>query len=218
MANWNYGDAYKRHPINENQLAVFADGSTLKVHDIFNPLPKFMLQADLLFVDPPWNLGNLKTFYTKADLESGDADFTCFYKRLFECIKEINPKICYVEVGKEHLAEFIFEMKKLYPAVTFYNSTYFHKKNNFCYVVRGAEKRVKLPLDGLDEEDIIAWVCKNEEYKCVGDLCIGQGLVAVNAAKNGRCFMGTELNRKRLSVTIERITSIGLDYRIVEEY
>lgn len=212
MVEWNYGDAYKRHPIGNGETVIFSDSSKLKVHDIFNPLPQFMFEADLVFVDSPWNLGNLKTFYTKASLKSIVENFGYFYNRLFECIKEISPKTCYAEVGKEYLAEFIFEMRKQYSYVTFYNSTYYHKKNNFCYVVRGSQKRVKLSLDGIDEEDIIAWVCANEDYSCIGDLCMGQGLIAVNAIRNGRRFVGTELNPKRLSVTIERVIKEGLSY------
>ncbi len=214
MVEWNYGYAYKRHPIGEKQTAIFNDNSKLKVHDIFNSLPQFMLEADLIFVDPPWNIGNLNTFYTKAELQQKATCFEPFYKRLFECIRQISPKTCYTEVGKEYLAEFILEMKQQYPNVTFYNSTYYHKKNNLCYVVRGGQKRVKLPLDSVDEEDIIAWVCKNEEYSCIGDLCIGQGLVALHACRNGHRFVGTELNPKRLSVTIERVASEGLTYQV----
>ena len=62
MSNWEYGEAYRRYPI-EKGIAVFNDGSMLKTHDIFNPLPSFMSQADLVFVDPPWNSINISTFY-----------------------------------------------------------------------------------------------------------------------------------------------------------
>lgn len=210
---WDYGDAYKRHPI-ETGIAVFQDGSKLKCHDIFNPLPKFMLQADLIFVDAPWNKGNLRSFYTKAETDPPETDYAKFYKRLFECIKEINPKTAYCEIGKEYLADFIIEMRKLYKNVTFYNSTYYHNKNNLCYVVRGFQKRKKLLLDGMDEEDIIQWICENEEYRCIADLCMGRGLVAVNAAKNGKMFVGTEMNHKRLSVALERLASFENKYKI----
>ncbi len=214
MVDWNYGDAYKRHPLCLGQTVIFSNGSKLAVYDIYNPLPQFMLEADLVFVDPPWNLGNLNSFYTKANLPAENKSFESFYNRLFECIKEISPQSCYIEVGKEHLADFILEMRKLYRHITFYNSTYYHKKSNICYVVRGGEKRVKLPLDYMDEEDIIAWVCRNESYQCIGDLCIGKGLVALHATLNGKRFVGAELNPKRLSVTIEAVHKQGLHYRI----
>ena len=212
LSKWNYGNAYKRHPIADNEIVVFDNGSKIKVHDIFDPLPEFMKEADLIFVDPPWNLGNLNSFYTKADRNDYKDSFTPFYKRLFECIAEINPKTCYVEIGKEYLADFIIEMRKIYKQVTFYNSSYYHRKDNMCYIVRGSNKYKKLPLDYMDEEDIIAWVCENEEYDVIGDLCIGRGLVAVEAYKNGKKFVGTELNHKRLSVLIERVVFLGATY------
>jgi hypothetical protein len=210
MAKWNYGDAYKRHPIQEG-VAVFPDGSKLKTHNIFDPLPDFMYEADCIFVDPPWNVGNLNSFYTKADRDDYHKEFEPFYRRLFACIKDIQPKVCYIEVGKEYLAEFIVEMKKQFRHVTFYNSTYYHRPENLCYIIRGSDKRKKLPLDGMDEEDAIAWICANEDYTCIGDLCMGLGLVATYAHKNGKKFVGTELNHKRLSVVLEKIGGYEID-------
>jgi DNA modification methylase len=197
-------------------MVVFDCGSIVKAHDIFDPLPKFMLSADIIFTDPPWNLGNLNSFYTKAERQDYQDSFKNFYKRLFGCIAEINPRTCYVEVGKEYLAEFILEMKRLYRQVTFYNSSYYHNKNKICYVIRGGQKKKRLPLDYMDEEDIIAWVCKNEDYSCIGDLCMGRGLVGLHASKNGKRFVGTELNHKRLSVLVEKLARHGRKYKLEE--
>ena len=36
---------------------------------------------------------------------------------------------------------------------------------------------------------------------------MGRGLVGVNAYKNGKRFVGTELNHKRLAVLLERIVT-----------
>jgi len=214
MNRWTYGDAYLRHPIEKGQVAVFDDGSMVAPHNIFDPLPSFMKHADLIFVDPPWNLGNLNTFYTKAGRVDHQKSFEYFYKRLFECISEISPLTCYVEVGKEYLGEFIQEMKHLYRCVTFYNSTYYHRKDNLCYIIRGGAKHQKLPLDYLDEEDVIAWICEHEEYSCIGDLCMGLGLVGAHAHRCGKRFVGTELNEKRLAVLLDRLARDGARYRI----
>lgn len=213
MSNWDYGNAFARHPVDKGR-AIFADGSCLKTHDIFDPLPSFMREADLIFTDSPWNKGNLRSFYTKADMPLPNVTFEAFYNRLFDCIREISPDICYTEIGKEYLADFILAMRQQYPYVTFYNSTYYHNKNNLCYVVRGAKKSKKPKLDGMDEEDIIGWVCQNEAYTCVGDLCMGRGLVAAGALRAGRRFVGTELNHKRLSVALETIAAMGGVYTI----
>jgi hypothetical protein len=200
---WNYNDAYVRFPIEDE--FVFENGSRVKVHNIFDTLPDFMREADLLFVDPPWNLGNVNTFYTKAGRSDYQTSFLEFYKRLFECIKDIDPHTCYIEVGKEYLAEFICELKTQYKYVTFFNSTYYHNKKNFCYVIMASRKKKAYKLDNLDEESIIEWICENETYDCIGDLCMGLGLVGINATKNNKKFVGTELNHKRLSVMIEKI-------------
>jgi hypothetical protein len=202
--DYNYGDAYLRYPIGTEPY-VFKDGSIVQVHDIFDPMPEFMKSADLVFVDPPWNRGNLNTFYMKAEKNERVDSFERFFKRLFECTGMIEPHTCYVEVGKEYLANFIMEMRKLYRYVTFYNSTYYHNKKNLCYVVRGSQKHKKPALDGTDEEDIIEWICANENYDIIGDLCMGRGLVGLNAHQNGKRFVGTELNHKRLSVLIEKV-------------
>ena len=148
---WNYNDAYKRYPLTE-QPYIFPDGSIVQVHDIFDPLPEFMKQADILFVDPPWNLSNINTFYMKADKAERIGEYGKFYKRLFDCIEEINPHTCYVEIGKEHLADFVLEMRSLFKYVTFYNSFYYHDKNKICYVVRGSMK--------FKNRNLIIWMKK----------------------------------------------------------
>ena len=133
--------------------------------------------------------------------------FDEFYHRLFECIAEINPRVCYLEIGKEYLGEYMIELKKLYKHVTLYNSTYYHRKDSLCYVVQGSQKRKNWHYDGMDEEDIISAVAENEDG-CFGDLCMGTGLVAQAAARNGKSFVGTELNPKRLAVCLERLDKI----------
>lgn len=198
---FDYGNAYLEYPVDD---FTFTDGSRLKVHNIFDPTPEFMKQADLLFVDPPWNEGNLRSFYTKNEDILEDT-YSTFYHRLFEVIEEIQPMTAYVEIGKEYLADFIMEMRKHFKYVTFYNSSYYHTSKNHCYIVRGSFKAKKPRLDGLDEENIIEWICENEAYTAIADPCMGQGLVAFYASQAGKKFVGTEMNPKRLAVARKRV-------------
>lgn len=208
---YNYGNAYLSDPINDGELAVWPDGSTVAVHDIFEDNPDFFSKADLIFVDPPWNLGNLNCFYTKANRSDYQESFATFYQALFKRIQEVSAKTCYVEVGKQYLADFIVEMRKIYPHVTFYNSYYYHSKKNHCYVIRGSMKAKKPSLDDMDEENIIKWVCENEEYTCILDPCMGQGLVGKYASGANRMFVGGELNPKRLSVLLKAIPGYKIE-------
>ena len=90
----------------------------------------------------------------------------------------------------------------------FYNSTYYHKKGCKTYVIHVTNdfktRRYKA-LEDMDEEDIIAWVCANHEYRCIGNLCMGRGLVGRHAYAAGKRFVGTELNLKRLAVLVDHV-------------
>lgn len=213
MAEWNYGDAYLRHPIAPGQEAVFDNGGRLRVHNLFDPLPAIMRDADLIVVDPPWNKSNLTAFYTKAG-RSDYQEFDAFRQRLLACIREIAAPTCYIEMGKDYLGEFLVALKAFYPSVTFYNSSYYHKASNLCYIIRAAQKRRALPLDGMDEEDCIEWICQHEDATCIGDPCMGLGLVAQAAYRHHKRFVGSEINPKRLSAAIERVVACGATYTL----
>ena len=205
MAEWNYGGAYEENPIKEGEIAVWENGSKVAVNDLYNPIPKWFKDADCVFMDPPWNRGNLRTFYTKAERNDHPDNYGGFYKRVFEVIGEVHPHVAYVEIGKEYLPEYVLEMRKLFKYVTFYNSSYYHNKKNKCYIVRGSRKASKPDLDYMDEEDIIKWVCENETFDCILDACMGQGLVGRYASAAGRRFVGGELNPKRLAVLLKHV-------------
>ena len=81
----------------------------------------------------------MHSFYTKNNSELPAPPcilgFEEFYKRLFECIASIEPKLCFLEIGKELLGEYMVNLKRLFCYVTVYNSSYYHKRKNRCYVV-----------------------------------------------------------------------------------
>ena len=202
---WEYGGSYLNYPI-KPAVPYIIDKNIIMASDLIDELPDFMKKADILFIDPPWNLRNLNTFYMKARLMPKVESYEEFYEILFKRIGEIKANLCFLEIGKEYLADFIKEMKKLYKHVTFYNSTYYNNSKNLCYIVQGSEKRLNLKLDGMDEEKIIEFICKNLQYECIGDMCMGRGLVGFNSYLNNKNFVGIELNHKRLSVLLENIS------------
>ena len=93
--SWNYGDAWEQFPIEQGEVwGIPANGSKVSVHNLFDPLPEFMKSADMLFVDPPWNQGNVNTFYTKAGRTDYIKDFSDFERALFQFLQDRNPATC----------------------------------------------------------------------------------------------------------------------------
>ncbi len=205
--SWDYGDAYKRNDIDFSKPITVGTG-TVQVHDIFNPLPDFMSRADIIFCDPPYNISALKTYYTKADLTEKPESYDAFTSRFFECIDEINPHTVVIEAGLKQTNIYSSELSKRYPTVMTFDSWYYGNRNNKCNIIYAT--RNELPeciktMPPMDEENVIEYLCKNLEYSCIGDLCMGQGLVAYYSNKYGKPFVGTELNFKRLAVCVERV-------------
>jgi hypothetical protein len=207
MSNWEYGGTYKDFDM--TGPIELEGGSIVQVCDWMKSMPEFMKRADTLFIDPPWNMGNVRTFYTKADLERPEGfDFLGLTAKLFERIDEISPHFLFIEMGKEFLDVYLSECKKRFKYVTFYNSTYYGKSENKCYVIHACnvhKRRRYKELEDMDERDIINWICRNHEYDCIGDLCMGMGLVGQNAFDAGKSFVGTELNPKRLAKLVDYV-------------
>lgn len=203
---WEYGEVYKKH--NMNGIIELPNNSQVQVCDWLKDLPEFMRRADTLFIDPPWNVGNINTFYTKAEMSYPQVDFLEFSAQLIERVCTIAPSTIFVEMGKEYLGWWLNTLQADYRYVTFYNSTYYRKRENKCYVIHATNdhktRRYK-PLEDMDEADIIAWITANHQYDCIGDLCMGTGLVGRRAYDAGKSFVGTELNYKRLALLVEYI-------------
>lgn len=204
MSKWDYGkyaDKYDMHGVIE------IGTGTVKVHNIFDPLPDFMKEANLVFCDPPCSLGNINSFYTKAGRSDYQKSYMPFAMRLWEVIGEIAPNTVVMELFKSNKELMETEAKRRYEYVDVYNSTYYHNKDNKCYIMvcRNYQTEIPYPIEGMDEQDVIEWICKNVEYDCIADPCMGRGLVGFYANKYGKKFVGTELNKNRLAVLLERI-------------
>lgn len=214
MDNWDYGGAHLRHDM--TGVIDLPNGSLVQVCDwTKEPLPAFMREADTVFVDPPWNAGNVRSFYTKAGIDVGKVDFAgAFSGALWSRLDEIGPRHLFLEMGKEFLGEYLAEAKRRFRYTTFYNATYYHRQQNKCYVIHATndfKSRRHQALEDRDEEEIIKWICHHHEYQCIGDPCMGRGLVGKYAFLAGKRFVGTELNPKRLACLVDFITNYAPD-------
>lgn len=216
MAKFNYGDAHHRFPIEETPWALEDGKGILQVHDIYNPLPDFMLSADMVITDLPYNQAMATGYYTKAELEKPNKSFEEFYKQLFKQIDKINPEILFVQIGKQNIKRIEKEVRMRYEFVEVFNV--FYHKTNPCFFIRASKHGLsEYDYEGLDEMDVIEQACANEDYEIVADPLMGQGAVAVSAYKADKAFLGTELNKHRLAVTLEKVAEIGGKWKEVKE-
>lgn len=209
-----YGDSWERFPIEDNEIWIEQKGSKVKVHDIFNPLPEFFKNIDMIYTDTPWNTGNLKTFYTKAELQC-PSDFNAFSNRVSQIIKEIFPKVCYLEIGKQNFEVYKKILEVIYPVVQSWDIVYYRK--NPMKLLRGGSDCQRFDFTGMDDEKTPMAAIENEDIMTVADICMGRGGTAVAAFKTDKIFFGTELNKRRLAVTIDKIAKLGGSWNIAKD-
>lgn len=202
MSKFEYKGFYQNYNMS-NEIKI--GSGIVKVHDIFDELPEFMKQADCLFIDPPCNEGNLKSFYTKADLEKRNSILK-FNNRLFELIDIVKPKHLFIEVFKSNFDEIFVRLNERYGTnINVFETYYYGNSKNKCWIFYASVEDINFEIPLMDEEKVIEHICKNLEFDCIGDFCMGKGLVGFYANKYGKRFVGTELNKKRLACLLEHI-------------
>lgn len=212
-----YDGSVHKYPIKQGEVWRLKNGSSVAIGDITKGIHYFMCQADCIFIDPPCSNGNLKTFYTKADIPYFDGDYLEFTKYIFNAIDRISPNIVFVEVfnsNREIIAE---ELTKRFKFVHKNKCTYYHNSKNICWILQASNSKKVYNLDGIDEWNAVFEICENVPFQCIGDFCIGRGLVARAAYKYGKKFVGQELNDKRLAVCISEIAKKGEEWSISNE-
>lgn len=207
-----YGDAWVQYPIELGEVWQDKHGSKVTVHDIFGELPRFMMDADLIYCDPPWTSSLFNSFYTRAGIGRSHS-FEQFTDRLFECIQEIQPKSAYIEIGRQNFDLFKYKMSCIYDNVQSWSITYYQK--NPAYLIRGSNTVTDFDFGGLDDAEIPQIALQHEDFECVGDLCIGKGITAIAAYQIGKRFVGTELQKRKLALLIQNLVKKGNEFEVV---
>jgi len=143
-----YGDAWEHYPIQAGEIWGLSDGSRVAVHDIFKPLPGFMSLANLVFVDPPWNQGNLTAFYTKAN-RTDYQRFDVFTGVLFERLETLGAQACYIEIGNQFVDAWSERLAQLYPVLQRWSVVYYRKHPT--NIIRGGQVPIAADFTGMDE-------------------------------------------------------------------
>lgn len=208
--DWKYGDSWERFPIQSGQIWGLENGSRVAVHNIFDPLPPWM-RADLIFVDPPWNQGNLNSFYTKAG-RSDYQNFNSFSGILFQRLAEIGAQTVYIEIGNHAVAAWMERLGAMFSHVQHWPVLYYRKHPT--NILRGSRTSpISYDFTGIDEAKCIQIVAEIEQYKMIADPCMGRGLVGLAAYKAGKPFVGTELNKRRLACLLDSLARLGADVK-----
>jgi predicted RNA methylase len=214
VKEWTYGDSWEKFPINENEVWK-AGNHLLTVRDLTNltNLDFFGIKEfDMSYIDPPWNTGNINSFYTKAGLEERK-QFNSFIIKLIDLIKVCSPEVNYMEMGKQNKDFVINEIENAGGKVTNEWKITYYKKFP-CFLIRYTFSDlpgIDLNLTGIDDDDTPMIVMQAEKnISNVIDLCTGRGLTGRTAQKLGISFYGNELNKRRLACLIDYYSQLNL--------
>jgi len=213
-SKWKYGDSWEKFPIKSGHIwHETTTGSKFTVHDIMTDPPPFIWPATMVYCDPPWNIGNVNSFITKNNSVNYIQKFQQFYLSLFNWVEWVHPDVCYLEIGKQHIGDFQNEMVNIFPSVQTWEITYY--KKNPCYLIRGGIMPAEFDYSGKDDSEMPYLAIQNENCSCIADFCTGRGLTAISAFKQGKQFLGTELNKRRLAVAIDKIAQLGGKFEVL---
>lgn len=197
----SYGKSWEKHQIEMNEIWTNGNNSFVSVNDITKTFPDYMYSADMIYCDPPWSLQNVNMFNSKAGKGYVDT-FIEFYKYIFIHIKNTSPKVCYLEIGNQNKNIFYNEMKKIFNVVQIWKIKYYNKYD--CYLIRGSNDSLDFDYTNLDDTKTPLISIKNEKPNTVADFCTGRGLTGLACLNCGVPFVGTELNKRKLAVFIDK--------------
>ena len=209
----SYGKSWDKYPIEKGEIwKDKQSGSIVAVSDLTKQLPNFLLKADMIYCDPPWSLGNVNMFNSKAGRDYIN-NFKEFYDPFFDNIKLIDAKVAYIQVGNQNKGLFIDKLSSIYKYIQIWDIVYYKKYPSV--LLRGyniPEETAEFCFTGIDDALTPSYAIENEKPSCVADLCTGRGLTALAAYKFDVKFSGIELNKRKLAVCIDRCNRKGMRY------
>ena len=199
------GGYYKNYDMTKE---LHIGSGVVKVHDLFQPLPDFIKDVDVILSDPPYNQSALSSFYTKADIKEKQR-FDDFFNRFFEIVDDLKPRILILEIGVAQEQMYMEALTPRYKHIISKEALYYRREK--CLFIIASNEVIPDVLqsipDGIDEEKIIDMICRDLDYSSIYDPCMGTGLVGWYSNKYGKKFYGTELNKKRLGLLVESIVN-----------
>lgn len=219
VKKWTYGESWEKFPINDGEVWQ-AGKHLLACKDITNTinLEFFGKQTfDMSYVDPPWNTGNINSFYTKAEIDEKKS-FIPFINHVIDLLKLHSPDINYMEMGKQNISHVSDLIKSKSGFVTnVWDIVYYRTKP--CKLLRFSftdEKPTTADFSGMDDDFTphLAISIENN-VKTVLDLCTGRGLTGRTAHNLNKQFFGTELNKRRIACLLDWYSQQNLNVKLL---
>lgn len=178
-------------------------------------------KCQMAYIDPPWNNGNVRAFYTKAGKQHPAGDFTVFITSLFSLTRAVAGD-CFVEAGKANVATLQVKLESMGADVLTVSPITYYKKHPCAvlqYIWHVDTSMETVDLVGLDDESTPGRAitgCSNPgDY--VLDLCAGRGLTSRHAANWNRGSVNIELHPNRISAALARLSQqAGMPAQFVE--
>lgn len=217
---WLYGESWEKFPINDDEVWQ-AGKNFVAVKDIskIDNLDFFGQSVfDMSYIDPPWNTGNINSFYTKAGLKERK-DFAEFLRCLLHLVKHYSPNVNYMEMGNQNVDFAGKEIKNLGGVVTnIWDITYYRTKP--CKLIRYSfvsDMPNHFDFTGIDDDYTPRFAMQTEpNINNVLDLCTGRGLTGRTAFDLGISFYGTELNKRRLACLLDFYNQNNISIKILK--
>lgn len=205
----SYGKSKDKFPLRYGDI-MQSDCCTVGVWDWFSDGFPIWMQADMVYVDPPWSLANANMFRGKACRGYIDT-FEPYLAALMGWIAATRPTTCYIEMGAKNLTSVISMLEKTYATVQSWPILYY--KKHPCYLVRGADEATGYDFSGMDDAKTPHAAVSIDKPMIVGDPCTGRGLSAIAGIRHGCKFVGTEMIPDKLSVCIDNLSRGGLVFQ-----
>jgi hypothetical protein len=209
--DWDYGPDGRAVPVGEGELWAVGP-HRYRCGSMMDPAVQgFADEATIVYADPPWNAGNLSSFYTKARKLKPAFSYLDVYARVLELAGD---RPCFIEGGlREERA-----VRDLIDAAYYarFEITYFRKLP--CVLHYAGPTRLPGWFDpsGLDDLDTPVAVMQLYETGVVLDPCCGQGLTSRCAAEAGWRSINNELHRNRMSSALAQMSrQLGRDPELV---
>lgn len=215
---WKYGDAGDEFPIEDG--AVWTCGphlvaaGDLERGDGLELLNLAGGAVDLVYVDPPWNAGNARSFRTKAGV-GRSVVWDAFLDTLLQVVKH-NRLGAWIEMSDtepaiDGLSRAVARAGGLVYRVE-HVRYYRRHRSAVVYAAWGEpdQRMMDVQVAGLDDDDIPLAVLQTVPAGItVMDPCTGLGCTGRAAEQRGCRFVGLELNPRRLANLVRFFARAG---------